>query len=120
MSQFGKGLTYCIGLFLAHEDRYTAWKEATTEISAINDVNLWFNGASDHLYDLQIPNTLPPQLRKRLQEFRYRCIDLGHGESHMKGDGKEEDFYWAIKEAKDLLRLIDEHYGIKTVEGDHE
>lgn len=102
MSKFGKGLTYCIGLFLAHADR---------QIYA-NDYSMWFYGAADHLYDLELPNWLPEKLEKRLKQFQGKCITwrliLG------KNEVTKKDFDWAINEAKSLLMLIDKHFNVKV------
>src|SRR5438552_18754349 len=66
-SEFGKGLSYCLGLFLAHAERDQRLGP-----------ELWFNGASDHLYDLQV-DSAPEELRVRLTQFRARSLDFVHG-----------------------------------------
>jgi len=101
-SEFGKGLCYCLGLFLAHAER-----EGRPAVTAES----WFNGASDHFYELQVPTTLPPRLRKRLAELQEKALHWGHG---FKGDAKEEDKTWAITEAKNLLLKLDKLNGVET------
>ena len=61
MSEFGKGLCYCIGLFLAHAER---------EVKTERDAGLWFNAASDHLIELQVEDA-PKSVRNRLKEFAW-------------------------------------------------
>ncbi|MCK4259904.1 MAG: hypothetical protein KAX49_13060 [Halanaerobiales bacterium] len=115
-SEFGKGLSYCLSLFLAHEFLHS-------EIRSKNDKifnSIWFNGASDHLYDLVIPESLPKTLQRRLKKFRGKCLDLGHGSGLMDNSVVEEDYVWAVQEAKDLLRAIDRANGVKVVKGDWE
>jgi len=104
MSEFGKGLTYCIGLFLAHAERAIFQ----------DDYGMWFNGASDHLYELD-PSTLPKRLENRVNRFKDKCIEW----RLMWGDDKptKENFEWSIQEAKDLLRAIDKNNGVKTKKG---
>jgi len=109
MSDFGKGLTYCLGLFLAHSGR----EIGTTSESY--DAGIWFNGASDHLYDLQIPEDLLGGLQSRLKRFQRKVLGWGHG--FTAETPTERDQQWAIQEAKNLLRLIDKSHGIKTQRG---
>ena len=105
-SEFGKGLTYCIGLFLAHAER--------KDLIRGSDYSMWFNGAADHLYELQIPGEYPDALIERLSKFQETCINW------RLNWASEEDFKWAVQEAKDLLREIDETNGIETEKGYNE
>ena len=95
MSEFGKGLCYCIGLFLAHAER---------EVKTERDAGLWFNAASDHLIELQVEDA-PKSVRNRLKEFAEKCLNFGHGSDMYEATKK--DVSWAVEEAKELLRLID-------------
>lgn len=111
-SEFGKGLTYCLGLFLAHAGRYESLSKALKDTS-LRPVEMWFNGSSDHLYELEIPETLPKSLQKRLKEFSDKCLKWGHG--FPKKKSTEEDLFWSLTEAKELLRLIDKHFKVQTI-----
>ena len=116
-SEFGKGLSYCLALFLCHSERSYGVKGKETEI--LNRPDLWFYGAADHLFELQIPNGLSLNLRKRLAKFKSKVL----GWRLSMGDEKQptqEDKLWSIQEAKDLIRLIDKHFGVKTQRGDWE
>jgi len=115
-SEFGKGLTYCLGLFLCHSER-DYWVMGNKDADSIARAEMWFNAASDHLYDLEIPKTLPKKLQKRLSHLKERAIHWGHG---FQNDCKEEDKLWAIQEAKDLLKEIDKHFGVNVTKGDWE
>lgn len=120
-SEFGQGLTYCLGLFLAHAERHNGIggiiRPSDDAIRAAM-VSGWFNGASDHLYDLVIPETLPKELRERLSAFQTECLDLGHGRGLFNPvTNWVEKIDWALQEAKDLLRAIDEANGIHTIKG---
>jgi len=127
-TEFGMGLCYCLGLFLAHAERNMygnkkAEEEAEKRMNKLGKVedysfiaDMWFNAASDHLYELQIPKNLPEDLKKRLEILRAKVIHFGHG---FCNDSREEDKTWAIEETKELLRLIDKHFKIKTLEADY-
>ena len=119
-SEFGKGLTYCLGLFLAHKEMYSSFKHSAEEISkktgsdwgVKNCPHLWFSGASDHLYELDINKKLPEKLRKRLKRLQKKVIEWGHG---MDWEcAKDKDVTWSINEAKELLIEIDKFFGIIT------
>lgn len=105
MSEFGKGLAYCLGLFLAHAERHGGLGQES-EINA----TVWFNGAADHLVEMDTDNA-PKKLEKRLIKFKDKCLDFRQGLSNTP---TAADFYWAVLEAKELLRLLDKEAGIKT------
>lgn len=110
MNDFGKGFTYCIGLFLAHQHM---------EIGKPRNANLWFNGASDHLYELQIPdNFIEKDACKAWQEL---VLAYGHGIEYLCGSNlTEKDVSWALEKAKEYLLSWDKQCGIETEKGQWE
>ncbi len=121
-SEFGRGLTYCLGLFLAHVEglgnsisNYERLRESNPDLfSEESAVEMWFNGAADHLFELEVDSG-PVELRERLALLQSRCL---HWRLSMGGDpATREDAHWAIQEAKDLLRLIDEAHGVPVCKG---
>ena len=117
-SEFGKGLTYCLGLFLAHERDEMVWGTEGRKIEKLlkRDIaDLWFNGASDHLYELEIPDWLPLNIKRRLAKLQNKALHWGHG-FDIKAKPTKKDVAWALDEAKKLLRLIDNFHDIKTSE----
>ena len=121
-SDFGRGLTYCLGLFLAHAEGLAQslsenemmrqkYPEGFSEERA---VEMWFNAAADHLGELET-GSAPTALQDRLAIFQSRCI---HWRLAMGADAATlKDAHWAIQEAKDLLRLIDESHGVPVCQG---
>ena len=117
-SDFGKGLCYCLGMFLAHAERANEMRQQYKTIgSEFKEMwaMSWFNGASDHLYEMEIPDSFAEPLRKRLAEFQDKCLEWGHGCGIKSPEPITTDVDWAIGEAKELLRLIDEQIGIATI-----
>lgn len=117
-SEFGQGLCYCLALFLCHSERDYLITGKDIEKGIINKPYLWFYGASDHLYDLQIPQDFPDSIKKRLSNFQNKVLHW-----RMPMDRKtptKKDKKWAIQEAKDLIRLIDKHFGIEVEKGEWE
>lgn len=112
-SEFGKGLTYCLGLFLAHSTR------TLPDIPNFESkFNVWFNGASDHLYGIIVPDSFPDEIKKRVQILQGKSFHWGHG---FNGPfATKDDAAWALQEAKDILLLIDKHIGVDAIKGEYE
>jgi len=108
-SDFGKGTTYCIGLFLAHESMHDGEPSWTPE--------LWFNGASDHFYDLQ--TTGNKEIDERLKNLQAKCLHWGYG--FAPPVATKEDKAWALQESKEILLMIDRHFlAVDTEKGQWE
>lgn len=112
-SEYGKGFTYCIGLFLCHAERF--FYPIKGNDRPIN-YELWFNGAADHLFELVIPENFSNF--KECSDWRARCMSWRL--SIDCPEPTEEDFVWAVQKAKDFLRAWDEQCGIKTTKGEWE
>ena len=100
-SEFGKGYSYCLGLFLAHAERKLFVYEGIT------DYGLWFNAAGDHLYDFDAKTERDITFKDRILYLRLE-------------KATKEDFKWAIREAKDLLMEYDKSNGIEVTKGNYE
>lgn len=102
-TEFGRGLTYCLGLFLAHADRNMNFSGDSSKEDLYAEA--WFNGASDHLYDLEIERVKDSKLRARLLKFQKKVLHWGHGFAAPRATFADRN--WSIAEAKDLLYEID-------------
>ena len=81
---------------------------------------MWFNGASDHLYDLET-EVKDEAIKIRLVALKDKALTWGHGFGSDNPAPTFEDVMWAVKEAKDLLREIDSKLlGVETEQGTHE
>jgi hypothetical protein len=115
-SEFGRGLAYCLGNFLAHEGRLMVFD--CNRVNVKKDYGLWFYGSTDHLFDLEVPKEYPLKLKKKILAFRDRCLYL-----RLPMDGykaTEKDFRRATGEAREILMEIDKRIGVKSVKGDYE
>jgi hypothetical protein len=104
-SEFGKGFTYCIGLFLMHAER------DFYKVNGIEDYSSWFNGAGDHLFELQIPKNIPEIFKEKIQEWRkevlkFRC-----------NPASKLDFEKSINTAKEILIEYDKFCDIDVCKG---
>lgn len=93
-SEFGTGFIYCLVNFAKHFDRlsfeYENAKKIGNEHIIKHVYSLWINGASDHLYELQIPKELPEPLKKMALKLQDTALDLGHGSGLMTEITKEQ------------------------------
>ena len=91
MSDFGSGYATCLREFTFHrarlEEQVARWREMRGRPSSPPDlfsdgdaVEMWMNGASDHLYDLHRPRRGVPQAEwSRAKRIQDRALDIGHG-----------------------------------------
>jgi len=117
-SEFGKGLTYCLGNFLAHE--WLHRPRGDGKIKGLYPASSWFNAASDHLYEIEIPKAFPEGLKERIKEFRMEMLDLGHGRALLDDDSTWEQVDASLDECRKILMLIDEHLGVDVIKGSWE
>lgn len=101
-SEFGRGFSYCLGLFLAHAERaYTS-----------EDYSMWFSGATDHLFELEIPLLFLESERKEILDFQEFCLSKRYHGATI------EDYEKSIKQAKEILLLLDKRLNIPAIEAD--
>ena len=112
MSEFGKGLCYCLGLFLAHEENIHQYLESYKSTA----YSMWFYAAADHVSELRWEDA-PKGLKTRCKRFGNKVWNL---RLPLDNSATKEDFHWAVKEAKTLLRLIDKANGVQVEEGEYE
>lgn len=74
---------------------------------------MWFNGASDHFYELQVPVNFPEKLKRKLKKLKSKCLHFGHGFS--APFPTEKDVYKMLDLAKEILRDIDKLNGIEVI-----
>ena len=119
-SEFGKGLCYNLGLFLAHADRITKDLEVYKVIKdEPRAYSMWFYGSADHLYEFQWKQAPTKALQTRCKKFQSKVLGW-RMPMNPKNNAKKKDFEWAIQEAKDLLRLIDKSHKVDTIKGQWE
>ena len=115
-SEFGNGLTYCIGLFLAHADRIERYKKDGIDL---HWAEMWFSGASDHLYGLDTSQITNSALRKKINKWKEKVLHWRHGLPKLSAT--EKNVYWSLAMAKEFLRQIDEKMlKTKTIQGQWE
>lgn len=120
MSEFGKGVVYPLGLFLAHASELRSTIQTYEEMypgrGEDRGASLWMYSASDHIFDF-MPESAPNHLRERCEAFRDEVLAkrLPMGD---EPNATLKDCQRLIGEAKSLLLEIDLHHGVMAEEAD--
>lgn len=150
-SEFGKGFTYCLAMFVMHFENDMAlkisriqfvfskeesergkiltnnpedfhnygwnkdmvwWNEhilpiyGSWEKALSSEIEMWANGASDHLYEIETPKQWKGTLiERKVKKLRNLGLEIGHGFT-----GKLytfEDFQLLTKLTSDIFKLTD-------------
>jgi len=97
--KFNTGFITAIALFLEHKN-FISHMPKDKEGKIITDLRLY--GATDHLYDLEIPKNLPRNLRKRILKWVTNCFK--HRLDLFKDTKITDELF---KEAENILAYID-------------
>ena len=121
MSEFGKGFIYNLVLFAKHLDaaleRMDNYKEAG--MSKEHALSLWINGASDHLYDIVVPDNVPKDIAKQVNKLQELALSYGHG-SKMMVDMPMSVYTELSSRTCKLAIAIDKWLGVKVEVAEYE
>jgi len=130
--RFTDGIVFNLGLFLSQEFHYRGIL-VDTEVWVMEDKSLfpeamrknkakmkqeiesmaccrWINHAGHYVLNARTPSTLPKTVEKRMKDLQ----DKIHGWMYSAKRTQRlerKDIDWALAEAKEMLRGIDEHHG---------
>jgi len=96
-SEFGRGYATCLLMFTWHAPRLQM------KGPDINNVMLWANASSDHLYELITGARVPRKDGNMARDMAARALDCGHGFGHRSTVYSEEDALTWIGIAAALL-----------------
>lgn len=120
-SDFGKGFIYNLILFTKHINYNEDLSENEKEIDKIakksSAYSYWFNSASDHLYELEIPKRWEDKkVGKLAKELRDLALEIGHGIRMFENSPKtEKDYQKVVKLTKEIGFEIDKELGLKPI-----
>lgn len=103
--EFNNGFVVAIGLFLEHK-----WQFRELKGKGFSDLRLYC--ATDHLFDMEIPNNISEELKERIEKWREECFKnrLNITKNYEVGDK-------LFEEGEDILKEIDEEvFKTKEVE----
>lgn len=113
-SDFGKGFIYNLILFSMHWWRWEKEKEYYKD-NEEQGLEFWFNGASDHFYELDIPEQFKnTKIGKLAQKIKDNGLYFGHG---FQKKPTQKDFDNIFEDIKKLSILIDKELGIDDIKG---
>lgn len=120
-SEFGKGLVICLVKFAEHRWRWyeqkKLWKEMREKhpnlFSESDAVETHFNGASDHLYEIEVPKEWRrKKLGRKVKELRDFGLVMGHS-FNREMVWTEADVERAYTMCQEIALLIDKELGLE-------
>jgi len=93
--------------------------EGDYEKKLSNEIEMLMNGASDHLYEIEVPKGKSwDKIRKLVNKLRDSGLEIGHG---FNNDARYtiKDFYGLFELTKKISLEIDKKLGLKGDEGDY-
>jgi hypothetical protein len=120
-SEFGKGLIICLVKFAEHQWRF---QERLARNKSMNNplfdesdaVEMFFNGASDHLYEIEVPKDwLGTDIDIKVKELQSLGLEIGHGFTGKKWT--KDNFNKAYELLEDIALLIDVKLGLTPQKG---
>lgn len=116
-SEFGKGLVICLVKFAEHAEKWLQDREMYKNLhepAFLNEslaVELFFNGASDHLYDIQVPEKWQgTAIERKVKELQDFALAIGHGFTGQQWS--EKDVITAYDLCRKIALLIDKELGL--------
>ena len=123
-SEFGKGLVICLVKFAEHfmklqndlETYKKMHKQNPKLFAESHAINMWANGASDHLYEIEVPEGKEwDSIRKKVLGLQKTGLDMGHG-CGLMGTKKytKEDVFKLMDLTREIALDIDKKLGLKA------
>ena len=107
---YGKDMEYAIFWWQKLRPIYL-----TTEEAFSSQIELWANGASDHLYEMYVPKRLKgTELDKKVEELKHMGLSMGHGFAKDKV-WTYDDFVHLNKLTGEIAKLIDKELGVDVI-----
>ena len=100
--EFNNGFVTAFALFYGH-------KHQNLEASQVIDHDMRIYGASDHLFDLELPKDLPNKIKKQYEAFVQKVFAVRLKDITIEYADEIFDECLAI------IKAIDEHYFVKKV-----
>jgi len=124
-SDFGKGLVICLVKFAEHFMKlqtdilmYEKMREKSPNLFDEGcAVQLWLNGASDHLYEIEVPKGKDwDKIRKKVKALQDEGLEGGHG-FVILSKIKREEANKLMSLTREIALMIDKKLGLKAEKG---
>ena len=137
-SEFGKGLVLCLVYFAGHFEKLREiaqaiasyeknkilprdWEclldlEKTFENLLSHKITMWANGATDHLYEIEVPKGREwSAIRKKVKTLQNIGLEMGHGFTNKIYT--MDDVLELTKLTKEIAFAIDKKIGLNPIRG---
>ena len=123
-SEFGKGLVICLVKFAEHRETwlntkkfYGRMREQSPDLfSESSAVELHFNAAADHLYEIEVPEKWKEkEIGRKVKELQDFGLEIGHSFTGKKWT--EADITKAYTLCQEIAILIDKELGLEAEVG---
>jgi len=144
-SDFGRGLVICLVKFSEHfmylyynwdvrvkhqiefdKMFYKKYKEYSppkdyNKYAISNIITNWANGASDHLYEIEVPKGRQwSKIRKKVEELQDKGLDMGHGAGFMNvKEYTRKDVDYLMELTREIALDVDKIIGLEPEMGDY-
>ena len=109
-SEYGAGLFYSLFLFAKHFER---WEKMRNE-GYLNVNWMWFNGAGDHLLNLDVNSSVViPSLKRRMKKIQSEVLSL-----RMNHEATDTHFEKIFDDIESWLLDFDKSIGVESVEAE--
>jgi hypothetical protein len=124
-SEFGKGLVICLVKFAEHMGNWQSQKESYKQMIKENPelftesyaVKMHFNAASDHLYEIEVPEMERDSLiGKKVAELKTLALEMR--QIFNNKEYTEKDLFALYDLCEEIALLIDEQIGLKPEKGE--
>lgn len=117
-SEFGRGYITCLYQFDRHTGRLDEFLQMYERVGGERDyglsaVEMWANGASDHLYELILPRRVIREDRDLARLLASQALDAGHGFHINDHPYSEADARRWIGWARQLITAAEVRVGFK-------
>ena len=111
-SEFGKGFIYNLILFAKHWGNIQSYKYGD---NSEPDYGLWFNGAADHFFELEIPDKYKDtEIGSKLSALRDLALDF-----RLNATPTKQDFNGFFEDLENVCMLIDKDLGVEDIKADY-
>jgi len=84
-----------------------------------HEIELWANGATDHLYEIETPKGIKwKEVKDKVDELKNKGLNMGHGFERQNYNFKDLDELWEL--TKGVSLLIDKKIGLKPEIGTYQ
>ena len=124
-SEFGKGLVICLVKFAEHSMKLQSDIELYRELHKMSPdlfddshaVTIHFNGASDHLYEIEVPKKWKnTEIGIKVKELQEKGLEIGHGFTCKNYTFEDAKYLYNL--CQDIALLIDKDLGLNPEKGE--